>query len=59
MSQKAIDAVFSGLFHLIDIRVILRRTAPLHQLSDEERETARKSIDAVRKQLIILEGELL
>ncbi len=59
MSQKAIDAVFAGLFHLTDIRTILRRTAPLHQLNDEEKETARRSIDAVRKQLAVLEEELL
>ncbi|MDR3102809.1 MAG: hypothetical protein LBU24_06380 [Methanocalculaceae archaeon] len=59
MSQKAIDAVFSGLFHLTDIRVILRRTAPLHQLNDAEQESARKSIEAIRKQLAVLEEDLL
>ncbi len=59
MSQKAIDAVFAGLFYLTDIRAILRRTAPLHQLKDEEKATARKAIDAVRKQLTVLEEELL
>lgn len=59
MSQKAIDAVFAGLFHLTDIRVVLRRTAPLHRLNDEEKENTRKSIDAVRKQLTVLEEELL
>lgn len=59
MSQKAIDAVFAGLFHLTDIRAVLRRTAPLHRLNDEEKETTRKAIDAVRKQLTVLEEELL
>jgi len=59
MSQKAIDAVFTGLFHLTDIRIILRETAPLHHLTDEQKERTKNTIEVVRKQLEILEGELL
>mgnify|MGYP000910994945 CR=1 FL=1 len=59
MSQKAIDAVFTGLFSMTDIRVILRKTAPLHHLSDEQKEQTKKAVEMVRKQLGIIEGDLL
>ena len=59
MSQKAIDAVFAGLYQLTDIRNTLRRTAPLHQLTDEQKETTRKTLAALRKQIDILEEELV
>lgn len=59
MSQKAIDAVFSGLYQLTDIRIILRRTAPLHQLDESEKERTKKAIESVRQQLLTLEEELL
>ena len=59
MSQKAIDAVFAGLYQLTDIRTTLRRTAPLHQLTDEQKETTRKTLAALRKQLDIIEEELV
>ncbi|MDV0442846.1 hypothetical protein McpCs1_01950 [Methanocorpusculaceae archaeon Cs1] len=58
MSQRAIDAVFTGLYQLTDIRAVLRRTAPLHQLNESEKESTKKAIEQVRKQLIILEEEL-
>lgn len=59
MSQKSIDAVFAGLYLLTDIRTMLRRTAPLHQLTDEQKETTRKTLAGLRKQLDILEEELV
>ncbi|MDD1664581.1 MAG: hypothetical protein LUQ32_04445 [Methanomicrobiales archaeon] len=59
MSRRAVDAVFLGLFTLTDIRVVLRRTAPLHNLSDDDRATVLKSIEELRQQVGILEEELL
>ena len=59
MSQRAIDAVFTGLYQLTDIRAVLRRTAPLHQLNESEKERTKKAIETVRKQLTMLEEELL
>lgn len=59
MSRRAVDAVFQGLFTLTDIRVVLRRTAPLHNLSDDDRATVLKSIEELRQQIGILEEELL
>jgi len=59
MSRRAVDAVFQGLFTLTDIRVMLRRTAPLHELSEEDRNAVLKSIADLRQQIGILEEELL
>ena len=59
MSRRAVDAVFRGLFTLTDIRVILRETAPSHELSEGDREAVRKSLADLREQAGILEEELL
>lgn len=59
MSRQAADAVFQALFSLTDIRVILRNTAPNHELSDEEKQKVAKILASVKKQITILEGELL
>ena len=59
MSRRAVDAVFQGLFALTDIRVVLRRTAPLHRLSEEDRRAVVRSIADLRQQVGILEEELL
>ncbi|HJJ36622.1 MAG TPA: hypothetical protein O0X27_05565 [Methanocorpusculum sp.] len=59
MSQRAADAVFQGLFSLTDIRYILRTTAPLHKLSDEEKQKVEKALASLEKQATILREELL
>ena len=59
MSRRAVDAVYKGLFALTDIRVILRRTAPLHELSGEDREAVRKALSELKEQAAILGQELL
>jgi len=51
--------MFQGLFTLTDIRVILRRTAPLHNLSVEDREAVRRALSDLKDQVAILEKELL
>ena len=59
MSRRAVDAVFQGLFTLTDIRVMLRRTAPLHDLSEEDRRAVLEHLADLRQQIGILEEELL
>ena len=59
MSRKAVDAVFAGLFSLTDIRVILRQTAPSHELSGEEKEAVRGALSDLKHQISVIEGELL
>jgi hypothetical protein len=59
MSRRAVDAVFQGLFTLTDIRVLLRRTAPRHELSEDDRRSVLKHLADLREQIGILEEELL
>ena len=58
MSKRAIDAVFEGLFLLTDLRVMLRETAPQHDLDESQREKVRSLIDALEKHVIVLREEL-
>ena len=59
MSKRAVDAVFQALFILSDIRLLLRRTAPGHDLDEEEKKRAATSIAKVKRQIAILEEELV
>ena len=59
MSRRAVDAVFQGLFTLTDIRVMLRRTAPRHELTEDDRRAVLKSLADLRQQIGTLEEELL
>jgi hypothetical protein len=59
MPQRAADAVFQGMFTFCDIKQLLRITAPDHKLDDAQKEKAAKYIASIRKQLDILESELL
>lgn len=59
MSRKAVDAVFQRLFLLIDIRGILRESAPHHHISEEQKTNVTKTLDAIEKQVRILREELL
>lgn len=59
MSKRAVDAVFQALFTLSDIRFMLRRTAPWHDLDNSDRERAATYIKKVKRQIEILEEELI
>ncbi|HVP95497.1 MAG TPA: hypothetical protein VMS89_10060 [Methanoregulaceae archaeon] len=59
MSKIAVDSVFHAMFLLTDLRVILRETAPLHELDDQQRETAERILNSLMAQVQILEKELL
>ncbi len=59
MSDRAVNAVFQALFTLSDIRFLLRRTAPGHDLDEEERKQAAASIAKVKRHIAILEEELI
>ncbi|HPM62444.1 MAG TPA: hypothetical protein PK955_08195 [Methanoregulaceae archaeon] len=58
MSKRAIDAVFQGLFLLTDIRVMLRETAPQHNLDESQQEKVRSLLDALEKEMAVLREEL-
>lgn len=59
MSQRAADAVFNALFSLTDIRYLLRETAPKHELDTDQKAKAEKTLASIKKQIAILEEELL
>ena len=58
VSKRAIDAVFESLFILTDIRVMLRETAPQHNLDESQREKVRSLLDTLEKQVVVLKEEL-
>jgi hypothetical protein len=59
MPQRAADALFHALFSLTDVRSILRETAPSHELDEEQKAKAGLALASVKKQIAILEEELL
>lgn len=59
MSKIAVDSVFHAMFLLTDLRVMLRETAPLHELDDQQRETAGKILGSIRDEVAMIEKELL
>nr|WP_282570270.1 hypothetical protein [Methanoculleus sp. 7T] len=59
VSKRAVDAVFQALFILSDLRFLLRKTAPEHDLDEAERERAAASIEKVKRQIAIIEEELV
>jgi hypothetical protein len=59
VSKRAVDAVFQALFLLTDIRFLLRETAPDHELDEGQRERAATTLEKVRRQVAILEEELV
>lgn len=58
MSKRAIDAVFESFFILTDIRVMLRETAPRHDLDESQREKVRSLLDNLEKRVSVLREEL-
>jgi hypothetical protein len=58
MSKRAIDAVFEGLFLLTDIRVMLRETAPFHELDDVQKQRVSDLLKNLEKQAQVIREEL-
>jgi len=59
MSKRAVDTIFSATFILTDLRMILRETAPTHQLDSRQREEAARLLDNLERQVASLKQELL
>ncbi len=56
--DKLTKKTFEALFAIEDLREILRKTAPFHKLTDEQKEEARVIIARIRRAIDELEGEL-
>jgi hypothetical protein len=51
--------VFSAMYTLTDLRVLLRTTAPSHALSNEQREQAERLLENLGRQVGSLKQEML
>jgi hypothetical protein len=59
MSKKAVDTVFQAMFTLTDLRVILRETAPSHELDTVQQARAGTLLADLQRHVEILREELL
>ena len=53
--DERINSLFEALFALTDLRVLLRETAPLHTLSEEQKAYARDALNRAKDALNRLE----
>lgn len=56
--DNAADHLFEALFALTDLRVLLRETAPLHKLNQDQQIQAQKALERAKAALLELEKEL-
>ncbi len=54
--SKETQSLFKAMFALEDIREILRKTAPTHELTKEDIKKGKKAIKKVKEAIEILEG---
>jgi hypothetical protein len=59
LSRRAVDMTFQALYTLTDLRVILRETAPQHELDDKQRVQVLRLLDNLERQVSSLKQEML
>ena len=59
MSKRAVDMVFSTMYTLTDLRVLLRETAPTHILDNRQRAEAERLLENLERQVGSLKQEML
>ncbi len=59
MSRRAVDSVFQAMFILTDLRVMLRSTAPSHNLDPAQKEEADRLIRTLEQQISAIREEML
>jgi hypothetical protein len=59
MSKRAVDSVFQAMFLLTDIRVVLRDTAPVHELDDDQRAMVIRTLAELEEQVKVIRKEML
>ncbi|MFY9799750.1 MAG: hypothetical protein WAK10_00720 [Methanoregula sp.] len=59
MSKRAVDMVFLAMYTLTDLRIILRQTAPAHELDTEQQIQAGRLLDNLERQVASLKQEML
>jgi len=58
MVEKIVEETFEALFALEDLREVLRKTAPFHNLTEEQKEEVKAILSKVRKALDEIEEEI-
>jgi len=59
LSKRAVDIVFQAMYSLTDLRVILRETAPSHELDTDKRTQAQRLLENLERQTAALKQEML
>ena len=59
VSKRAVDMVFQATYTLTDLRMILRNTAPTHELDAENRAQAERLLENLERQVSSLKQEML
>ena len=58
MVEKIVEETFEALFALEDLREILRKTTPFHNLTEDQKEEVKAILNKVRKALNEIEEEI-
>ena len=59
MSKRAVDLIFSATYLLTDLRMILRETAPTHELDEKQKADATRLLENLERQVVSLRQEML
>ena len=59
MSKRAVDMTFQAIYTLTDLRVLLRETAPSHELDAKEKAQAQRLLENLERQVGSLKQEML
>ncbi|MCX6698297.1 MAG: hypothetical protein NTV84_12310 [Methanoregula sp.] len=59
MSKRAVDMVFQATYTLTDLRMILRETAPTHELAADKKAQVERLLDNLERQVGSLKQEML
>ncbi len=59
MSKRAVDIVFQAMYSLTDIRLILRESAPSHELDTGQKAQMERLLENLERQVASLKQEML
>jgi len=59
VSKKAADTIFEAMYTLTDLRVLLRETAPLHELDATQRKRALDLLTGLQQQVDVIREEMV
>jgi hypothetical protein len=59
MSKRAVDLIFSATYLLTDLRMILRETAPTHELDENQKAEVARLLENLERQVGSLKQEML